>query len=49
MIHDPLARVMLCDRFMYAWHDKKFPKFINPYSFKRLELEISKKIKYYSQ
>jgi hypothetical protein len=38
ILNDPFTRVMLSDRFMESWHDKMFPKFINPYKIRRLEL-----------
>jgi len=41
LLNDPLARIMLSDRFMEAWHGKMFPKMVNPYKFKRMEKEFS--------
>ena len=37
LLNDPLARIMVSDRFMESWHDKMFPKLVNPYKFKRME------------
>ena len=37
----PMTRLMLSDNFMEAWHDRTFPKLINPYRFRRMEKELT--------
>lgn len=41
LLNDPLTRAMVSDKFMEAWHDRTFPKLVNPYKFRRMEKELT--------
>jgi len=49
LLTDPLTRAMVSDQFMEAWHDRMFPKWINPFKFKRMEKELSLNQDYYKR
>lgn len=49
ILTDPFTRLMLSDRFMEQWHERMFPKYLNPYKFRRLEKELKNNIFFYEK